>query len=186
MQQRATGALLQSRDRAEDVFLRLRLDLRQLLEPVILRRFLELFDRRDLEVLVDRPGRCRPDTRHTKQRQEPGWHRGLELVVPLGSAGRDDLLDRLADRRTDLRDLLQSLLLDKLRERFTKITDRARRGVADHSRARVFRKPRQLGFGFRADDLMKLRISERIIHVGEHHVLPDLQAEFVAQAMKLF
>src|SRR6266699_2473323 len=43
---------------------------------------------------------------------------------------------------------------------------------------------RQFGFRFITNQLPKGRVLEGIIHVCEHHVLPDQQAEFVANTVK--
>src|SRR5881628_685676 len=56
MDERPSGALPQRGDRLEDVLLGLRLDLGQLAESAGLGRFLELVDRGDAELLVDRAG----------------------------------------------------------------------------------------------------------------------------------
>ena len=57
---------------------------------------------------------------------------------------------------------------------------------ANDRRAGMARQPRQLGVRFGAHGVAKTGILERIIHVREHHVLPDQQAEFIAEAMKVF
>src|SRR5438132_1339235 len=135
MQERSAGALLQRGDRSEDVLFGLRLDLGKLLQPMLLGRFLELLDGRDLQVVVDDPRSRRADARYAQQRQETGRDRCLELRVTLRPAGRDDLLDRLADRRADLRDLLEPALLDQLGERLAKVADRpSGRAVRDRAK----------------------------------------------------
>src|SRR5438067_6260678 len=132
--QRAPRALLQGGDRAEDVLLGLRLDLRKLLEPMILRGFLELLDRRDLQVVVDGPRGRWADARYAQEREKTRRDRRLKLFVSLGSAGRDDLLDRFADRRPDLWDLLETALLDELGEWLAEVADRASgRAVRDRA-----------------------------------------------------
>src|SRR5438309_8269523 len=135
MQERSAGALLQRGDRSEDVLFGFRLDLGKLLQPMLLGRFLELLDGRDLQVVVDDPRSRRADARYAQQRQETGRDRCLELRVTLRPAGRDDLLDRLADRRADLRDLLEPALLDQLGERLAKVADRpSGRAVRDRAK----------------------------------------------------
>ena len=101
---------------------------------MILRGFLELFDRRDLEVVVDGPRGRWADARYAQKRQETRRDRRLKLFVSLRSAGRDDLLDRFADRRPDLWDLLETALLDELGEWLAKVADRASgRAVRDRA-----------------------------------------------------
>jgi len=134
VQEGAPGPLPQRGDRPKDVLLGLRLDLRKLLETMFLRGFLELLDRGDLQVVVDRPRGRRADSGHAQERQEPWRDGGLKLIVALRSAGRDDLFDGFADRRADLRDLLESALLDELGERLAEVAYRARgRAVGDRA-----------------------------------------------------
>jgi hypothetical protein len=64
MEKGAPRPLLERGDRAEDVLLGLRLDLRELLEPVVFRGFLELFDRGDLQMVVDGARGGGADARH--------------------------------------------------------------------------------------------------------------------------
>src|SRR5205823_2104887 len=81
--ERSTSALPEGGDRPQDVLFRLRLDLRQLLQTVRFRGLLELIDRGDAELLVDRPRRGGADAVDTQQCDEPGRDRGLQLDVPL-------------------------------------------------------------------------------------------------------
>src|SRR5438034_3791570 len=90
------------------------------------RRVLELVDRRDLQVVVDDPGRRGPDAWDAEQRDETRWHRGLQLLVAKRCAGAHELDDRVLDRWTDLRDLAQTILLHQRRDRLTQVADRAR------------------------------------------------------------
>ena len=99
---------------------------------MILGRFLELVDRGDLQVVVDRPRRRRSDARDAKQREQARRHRRLQLLVTLRATGRDELFDRLGDGWPHLGDFLEAFFLDKLRERLSQISDRARgRAVGD-------------------------------------------------------
>ena len=132
VEQRASRPLTERGDRLEDVLLRLRLDLRELAETAVLRGLLELVDRRDAQVVVDRSRGRRPHPRDAQEREEPGRHGRLQLLVTDRSPRRDELLDRLADRRADFRDLLEPFLLDELGERLAQIADRARRRTVRH------------------------------------------------------
>ena len=101
---------------------------------MILRGFLEFFDRRDLQVVVDGPRGRWTDARYAQEREEARRDRRLKLFVSLRSAGRDDLLDRFADRRPDLWDLLETALPDELGEWLAEVADRASgRAVRDRA-----------------------------------------------------
>ena len=129
MHQVPAGPLLQRGDRPQDVLLGLGLDLRQLAQAMRLRRLLELVDGRDLQVVVDDPGRRGPDARDAEKRDEARWHRRLQLLVAERCAGAHELDDRILDRWTDLRDLAQAVLLHQCRDRLAQVTDRARHGT---------------------------------------------------------
>ena len=154
MDERPSGALPQRGDRLEDVLLGLRLDLGQLAESAGLGRFLELVDRGDAELLVDRAGGRGPHTRHAQQRDESRRHRGQKVGVTLRLAGLDELRDRLGHRRPGLRDLAEPPLLEERRDRLTQIADRSR----------------HLPVGDRAEDVLALQLDEipyLIKHVGD-------------------
>src|SRR5438045_2454292 len=111
----SAGALPERGDRLQDVLFGLRLDLRELLEPVVASGLLELLDGRDAEVVVDHACGRGADTWDAKEREQTRRHRRLQVGVTLRDSGRDELLDRLGDRRPDLGDLLEAFFIDELR-----------------------------------------------------------------------
>ena len=126
MKEGSAGALPERGDRLQDVLFGLRLDLRELLEPVVASGLLELLDGRDAEMVVDHACGRGADTWDAKEREQTRRHRRLQVGVTLRDSGRDELLDRLGDRRPDLGDLLEASFVDELRERLAQVADRAR------------------------------------------------------------
>ena len=129
MKQRTSGPLLERGDRPQDVLLGLRLDLRQLLKPVVARGLFELFDRRDLQVVVDDPCGRRSHPGDAKEREEPRRDSRLQLGVSLRGAGRDELLDRFSDRGSDPGNLPEALFRDELGQGLAKVADGAGGGA---------------------------------------------------------
>src|SRR4051812_5104645 len=142
--QRASGGLLQRPDRLQDVLFGLRLDLRQLAKTSRLRRLFELIDGRDAELLVDDASRRGPYARHAQERDEPFGDRGFQLGVPLRCAGGDELRDSFRHRRTGLRDLGETALLQEHGHGLAQVPDRAR----------------DLPVGHRTEDVLTLELEE--------------------------
>ncbi len=105
------------RERLEDLLLALRAEPGEVPQLLVLRRGLQVGERRDPELLPDPRGRLRPEPRQAHELDDVGRHGVPPLRERVDLAGVDDLDDLLLDRLPDPGQLLRLSVERELRDR---------------------------------------------------------------------
>src|SRR2546427_7955917 len=142
-------------DASQDLLLRLLAEPLETHQAVLDAGILQLADRADAELVVDRLQLLRPQPGNRRHVQQAGRESGLQLLIYGGPPRRDELRDRALQGLADPLDIAQDPLLHQNRRLF--------RETLDHSRSRCIRLDLERILPFQLQekgDLLKNRSEE--------------------------